>query len=66
MYPERDYTDLEIEWLDDQYYWYGDNAGLTQYELDLVKGFNCDRYRKDDCHGCPYYSEEDQVCRFDK
>lgn len=58
-------TDQELEWLDDECMTSGFDW-LSTEELELVKQYNCNKYRKDDCYGCFYYDPEDQVCRFDK
>lgn len=58
-------TDQEVEWLEDQIYWYGlDSIGSANVEE--LKEHYCSTYRWRNCEGCPYYESEDEVCRLDK
>ena len=58
-------TAQEVEWLEDQIYWYGlDSIGSANVEE--LKEHYCSTYRWRNCEGCPHYESEDEVCRLDK
>ena len=65
MYEDKELTDQEAEWLDDQIYWYGMDS-IGPVNLEELKDYHCMQHRWKNCEGCLYYDSEDEVCKFDK